>query len=120
MNSRYLTIFGPVALLASVIVPSTQMAHSRSPVDSLLQAAGVEAYNSVTADPYDDGYMEGHEQGLSDAADRNCRQPLWWRPRAYYERQKEPRETVQRYLGYFDGYEAAYRKVCKVIRPKVG
>lgn len=119
MGSRYLMMFGPVLLAA--IAASPFEASSSSRISHSSQPAPATAYirDATAMDPYRDGYREGHQHGLKDAADRNCRRPLWWRPRAWYERLTDPWAHRQRYLGYFDGYEAAYREVCPVIRPKL-
>ncbi len=119
MNGRHLTMFGLAVLLATVAVPSVQAFHSHRPTDNLAKVARAEAYvkDIVAADPYDDGYRRGHEQGLREAADRDCRRPDWWRSRKWWE-QRQPYEVQQDGLGFFDGYEAAYRKVCKVIKPR--
>jgi hypothetical protein len=75
----------------------------------------------IAADPQPAQYWEGHQkgyaEGLEAAKQYNCLRSPAWRPRAWWERAggSDP-GAVASNVGYFDGSEAAYDKVCGVNR----
>jgi hypothetical protein len=111
------TLFAGIAIAPVAVEASTIIRAAMPTIQPKSNKSADYMHDAVRTDPYEDGYAEGHQHGLSDAAARNCRRPIWWRPRSYYEQERDP-IWRQRNLGYFDGYEAAYKEVCKVIRPR--
>jgi hypothetical protein len=118
VESRRLILLGP-AFLATLTLGPVEV----SPISVLpgpVKGAVASAFERGVAVPnepepklpgYREGRKEGFQQGLQDAAKYDCKRPVGWRPRAWVERLRDPRERVGG-LGHWDGHKEAYDKVC--------